>query len=253
MARGVVSKFQPCLPVEAEDRLLAEKFLDLSGTLRFVVQMKYATQEGVVLGGRLGDGAVDVIPEISPEVVLPPSAGAFQPRNPISWVDSVPALERLVEQLKAEPVIALDFETALDFSSLCLVQIGTRIIDALLVSDLSALAAIFANRDVIKVIHNAKFERRILAKEGLEIVAVFDTLEASRKNYGRDILGGHSLAAVVARELKLNLSKAEHVSNWTRRPLSPEQIAYAAADVEVLMELEPLMRKGVPLFETTRG
>lgn len=256
MARGVVSKFQPCLPADAEERLLAEKFLDLSGTLRFIAQTKYATREGRGIAGvgRLGDGAVDVIPEVSPLVVLPPTVGMFQPRNPISWIDSAAALQRLAEQLKTEDVIAVDVETALDFSSLCLVQIGTRtrtwIIDALLVPNLSALASIFASRDIIKVIHNAKFERRILAKEGLEILAVFDTLDASRRNHGRDILGGHGLAAVVARELKVNLSKAEQASNWTRRPLSPEQIAYAAADVEVLMALEPLMRKGLPLFET---
>ena len=251
MARGVVSKFQPCLRAEAEDRLLAEKFLDLAGTLRFVVQMQYAAREGVA-GLRLGDGAVDVIPELSPLVVLLPVAGAFQPKNPISWVDSAAGLERLVELLARETVIAVDVETALDFSSLCLIQIGTRsrtwIIDALRVRDLGALAAVLASNEIIKVIHNAKFERRILAKEGLAIAAVFDTLDASRRLHGREVLGGHSLAAVVARELKLHLTKTEQTSNWTRRPLSPEQLAYAAADVEVLMELEPRLRTELPLF-----
>lgn len=251
MARGVVSKFQPCLPAEAEDRLLAEKFLDLTGALRFVVQMQYAAREGVA-GLRLDDGAVDVLPEISPEVVLAPVAGGFQPKNPISWVDSAAGLDRLVELLAVEDVIALDVETALDFSSLCLVQIGTRtrtwIIDALRVRDLGALARVLADRKIIKVIHNAKFERRILAKEGLEITAVFDTLEASRRNHGRDVIGGHSLAAVVERELEVHLNKSEQTSNWTRRPLSLEQLAYAAADVEVLIELDARMRTALPLF-----
>jgi hypothetical protein len=251
MARGVVSKFQPCLPTEAEDRLLAEKFLDLTGALRFVVQMQYAAREGAA-GLRLDDGAVDIVPELSPEVVLAPVAGAFQPKNPISWVDSAAGLERLVELLAADDVIALDVETALDFSSLCLVQIGTRtrtwIIDALRVRDLGALAGVLADRKIIKVIHNAKFERRILAKEGLEIAAVFDTLEASRRNHGRDVIGGHSLASVVERELKVHLSKNEQTSNWTRRPLSLEQLAYAAADVEVLIELDARMRTALPLF-----
>jgi ATP-dependent Lhr-like helicase len=251
MARGVVSKFQPCLPAEEEDRLLAEKFLDLTGTLRFVVQMQYAARDG---GGglRLDDGAVDVITELSPAVVLPPVEGAFQPKNPISWVDSAAGLERLVELLVTEEVLALDVETALDFSSLCLVQIGTRtrtwIIDALRVSHLAPLAAVLASKQIIKVIHNAKFERRILAKEGLEIAAVFDTLDASRRNRGRDAPGGHSLAVVVERELNLSLNKSEQTSNWTRRPLSPEQVAYAAADVEVLIELEARMRTALPLL-----
>ncbi|HLL21688.1 MAG TPA: ribonuclease D [Kofleriaceae bacterium] len=180
-------------------------------------------------------------------------AGVFQPKNPITWVDSEAGLDRLVEQLVHEDVIALDVETALDFSSLCLVQLGTKdrtwIIDPLRVPNLLPLAAIFASKTIIKIIHNAKFERRILAKFGLEIAAVFDTLEASRRNHGRGTLGGHSLAAVVTRELQLNLSKAEQSSNWTRRPLTPEQIAYAAADVEVLIALEPYMKRSLPLFE----
>jgi ATP-dependent Lhr-like helicase len=251
MARGVVSKFQPCLPVEEEDRLLAEKFLDLTGTLRFIVQMQYAAREGVA-GHRLGDGAVDVITELSPEVVLRPVAGAFQPRNPISWVDSAAGLERLVELLAAETVVALDVETALDFSSLCLVQIGTRertwIIDALRVADLSPLAPVLADRRVIKVIHNARFERRLLAKAGLEILSVHDTMLTSRQRHGREAPGGHSLGAVVARELGLRLDKREQTSNWTRRPLSAEQVAYAAADVEILIELAGL-REALPLFE----
>jgi ATP-dependent Lhr-like helicase len=247
----VVSKFQPCLPSEAEDRLLAEKFLDLAGTLRFVVQMHYASREGLA-SPRLGDGAVDVIPELSPELVLPPVAGVFQPKNPVTWVDSAAGLERLVEQLLKENVIALDVETALDFSSLCLVQIGTKdrtwIIDALRVSNLRPLASVFCSKTIIKVIHNAKFERRILAKSGLEIAAVFDTIDASRQQHGRNVLGGHSLAAVVARELELNLNKNDQTSNWTRRPLTPEQIAYAAADVEVLIALEPELRGPLPLL-----
>jgi len=50
---------------------------------------------------------------------------------------------------------------------------------------------------------------------------------------------------------ELGLSKNEQTSNWTRRPLTPEQIAYAAADVEVLIELETRLRRGLalPLFQ----
>lgn len=36
MLRGMISKFQPCLPEDAEDRLLAERLLDLPATLRFL-------------------------------------------------------------------------------------------------------------------------------------------------------------------------------------------------------------------------
>jgi hypothetical protein len=40
IARGMLSKFQPCLPADAENRLLAERLVDQSGTLRFLTAMK---------------------------------------------------------------------------------------------------------------------------------------------------------------------------------------------------------------------
>jgi ATP-dependent Lhr-like helicase len=42
MARGMVSKFQPCLPQAAEDRLLVERLLDVEGTRKFVGGMRPA-------------------------------------------------------------------------------------------------------------------------------------------------------------------------------------------------------------------
>jgi len=38
---GTVSKFQPCLPEAAEDRLLAERLLDLEGTRDFWAYMDH--------------------------------------------------------------------------------------------------------------------------------------------------------------------------------------------------------------------
>ena len=42
MARGSVSKFQPCLPQKVEDRLLVERLLDVEGTRKFVAGMRPA-------------------------------------------------------------------------------------------------------------------------------------------------------------------------------------------------------------------
>jgi len=44
MARGPISKFQPCLPADAADRLLAERLLDLQATLRFLATIDIDSQ-----------------------------------------------------------------------------------------------------------------------------------------------------------------------------------------------------------------
>jgi ribonuclease D len=88
-----------------------------------------------------------------------------------------------------------------------------------------------------KVIHNASFERRVLAGVGIALEGVIDTLAVSKKLRGAGILGGHSLAMVCERELGLILDKSEQTSNWAQRPLSAEQLRYAALDAEVLLVL----------------
>lgn len=247
MVRGIISKFQPCLPAEAEDRLLAEKLLDLPGTLRFVSRVRASVVDRVGEGTtRLVDEAIDVIPELAPELVIPEGSTPYVPRNPIVWVGTPDELTKACATMAAEPFLGLDVETALDLTTCCLIQIAahdrTWLIDALAISDLSPLVSVFASQDIVKIIHNAKFERRVLAKLGFEVRCVFDTLEASRSLRGREALGGHSLAAVAHRELGVYVVKAEQTSNWARRPLAPEQVRYAAVDGEILLSLHPRFR-----------
>lgn len=132
-------------------------------------------------------------------------------------------------------------ETTLYSRRLCLVQLGTReeivIVDALQISDFEPLVALLGHVQVVKVIHNASFEKGVRAVHGVEIRNIADTLELSRAKRGREIEGGHKLGSVCERELGIALDKSEQVSDWTRRPLSRRQLAYAALDVEVLLGL----------------
>jgi ATP-dependent Lhr-like helicase len=241
MVRGVISKFQPCLPEAAEDRLLAEKLLDLPGTLRFLAQTRASVAEAAGAGARLPDAAVDDVPDLRPELVIPAGVLAYQARNPVVWVDTAAGLAAACAAMARETVLGLDVETLLDLATCCLIQLAgptcTWLLDPLALPALTPLAALFARADLIKVIHHAAFERRVLAKLGLELDGVFDTLDASRARHGRDAAGGHSLAAVVRRELGQHLDKAQQVSNWARRPLGEAQLRYAAADAEVLLAL----------------
>ena len=141
-------------------------------------------------------------------------------------------------------VLGLDVETTLHSRALCVIQLACEarvyLMDALRLSDLEPLGELMANPDVVKVIHNASFERSVFRKYGIEIDNVLDTLERSRMMRPR-AQGGHSLKAVCQRELGLELDKAQQTSDWTRRPLTPRQEAYAALDAEVLLQLHELL------------
>lgn len=238
VSRAMFSKFQPCLPDAAEDRLLAERLFDLEGTLAFLAT---ASGAGVRLarapaGTRLSDGLGEVgLP------ALTVSKGFAVPQKPIEWVESPAGLKKVCAVLAGLETIGLDVETAVDLGTLCLVQVATPertyVIDPFAVGDLAPLAEVFTDAQVTKVIHNARFERRVLAQVGIALEGVFDTLEASRRRHGPDVLGGHSLAAVCERELGVSLDKTQQRSDWSRRPLSGEQVGYAALDAEVLLAI----------------
>jgi ATP-dependent Lhr-like helicase len=242
MARGMISKFQPCLPEEAEDRLLAERLLDLAGTLRFLGSVRVG---GVALAARpegarlLDEGPLGPVTVI--QVIAPPREGAASPKNLIEWVDTPAALRAVSEKLGTHDVVALDVETGLDFGTLYLIQIATAartyLIDPFAVGDLSPLRAVLTSPRPTKVIHNARFESRILASAGIELKGVFDTMTVSRQLRGTDVLGGHSLVMVCERELGIVIDKGAQTSNWSQRPLTAEQLRYAALDAEVLLEL----------------
>lgn len=242
MARGMLSKFQPCLPEEAEDRLLSDRLLDQPGTLRFLAAVKV---NGTRLaarptGMRLADAeAIGPLPlELAPRGPLGAPAA---PKNDVRWVDTPAALSAVSAELRAADVVGVDVETSLDFGTLCLLKIATRertfLIDPLAIGDLEPIVDVLGGAAPLKVIHNARFERRVLASIGIAVEGVFDTLEASRRAHGVDALGGHGLAMVCERELGIVLDKTAQTSNWSRRPLDADQLNYAALDAEMLLAL----------------
>jgi ATP-dependent Lhr-like helicase len=242
MARGMVSKFQPCLPEEAENQLLAERLLDRPGTLRFLATVKV---NGVRVAARPSGMRLAEVEATGPmplEFLLRSAPGALAtPHNEVLWVDTLAALRAVSEELRTADVVGLDVETALDFGTLCLLQIATRertyLVDPFAVGDLRPIVDILSGTRPVKVIHNARFERRALAAIGIALDGVFDTLEASRRSRGTEALGGHSLAMVCERELGISLDKSSQTSNWSRRPLDADQLRYAALDAEVLVSL----------------
>ena len=166
--------------------------------------------------------------------------GGDGPRRPVTWVSGQAEFDELCRSLLREPRIGLDVETTLrEPVELCTMQLASAkeswVVDALSVR-LDPVVPLFEGDEVVKIIHYAAFERKVMGRYGVRIHNVFDTCTTSRQLFP-DAVGGHGLAALCARHLDLEMSKVQQTSDWTRRPLSAEQLAYAALDAEVLIDL----------------
>ncbi len=175
------------------------------------------------------------------DVIIHPGEPGFTFRRPVRLVSSQEGLEGLSRELLREEAIALDVETTLDWGTLCLAQVATgdfnAVIDVFEIGDLAPFFLVLEDPAVRVIIHNAPFERGVLGRYGCQITSIFDTLAASRRLRGYRIPGGHSLRAVCRRELGFELDKSYQTCDWTRRPLTPGQLNYAALDAEVLIDL----------------
>ena len=171
---------------------------------------------------------------------------------PVSSPDLVPVLvedadgiEALVERISAEPVVALDTESNsfhVYRERVCLIQISTRtsdwVVDALAV-DPRRLEPILAGAPAL-VLHGADYDVRCLKREyGFALPGLFDTMVAARR-LGRTELG---LSALVERHFGVRLAKAHQRSDWGRRPLTPEQVKYAALDTHFLLPLHDILAR----------
>jgi len=164
--------------------------------------------------------------------------------TPPLLVQDQAGLERLLEALRPEPSIALDTESNsfhVYRERVCLLQLSTRlqdwVVDPLAV-DVRPLGGLLCDgRET--VLHGADYDVRCLWREfGWRLPHLFDTMLAARR-LGRTGLG---LSALVEARFGVRLSKANQRSDWGRRPLSPDQLAYAALDTHYLLPIAEELR-----------
>lgn len=166
--------------------------------------------------------------------------------NDSRFISSHQELADFCEQITSSEYIAVDTEFVRDktfYPRLCLIQIASpsviACIDPIALSDLSALRPIFTSPGIIKIFHAARQDLEVLNLDiGVIPNPIFDTqIAATLLGLGEQIGYGN----LVKKYLNINLSKQHARADWEQRPLSAEQLAYAADDVRYLVELYPLM------------
>ena len=165
--------------------------------------------------------------------------------SPLPYVTDQRALESLCHTLRQSPRLALDTEFVGEDTfvpRLELIQVATATTAAVI--DFPAVQA-GGSLDVFwELICDAKIEKIVHAgRQDLDLFAIhagqipkpfFDTqIAAAMVGYGAQV----AYANLVQRLHGTKLAKAHTFTNWSARPLSDDQIAYALEDVEFLLSI----------------
>jgi ribonuclease D len=173
-------------------------------------------------------------------------------QQPPHYISDEQALSRLCDQLESCTRLGVDTEFIGEDSfvpRLELIQLSTANLQVVL--DFPVLQETRAMPRLWEIICSAKIEKVVHAgRQDLELLAThmgrlprpfFDTqIAAAMLGYGAQI----AYAQLVQRTQGARLEKSHTFTNWSQRPLSHDQIAYALADVQYLLPIhDELLRR----------
>lgn len=151
----------------------------------------------------------------------------------------------LPEGLSFGAIVAVDTE-AMGLNPvrdrLCVVQLSAgdgnvHLVQIIPGQDAPRLRALMGDRNVLKLLHFARFDMGMIAKHlGVMMGPVYCTKIASRLT--RTYTDKHGLKDLVKEVLGIDMSKEQQSSDWGAADLSPEQQRYAAVDVLHLHRLK---------------
>ncbi|PKN18554.1 MAG: hypothetical protein CVU71_13825 [Deltaproteobacteria bacterium HGW-Deltaproteobacteria-6] len=158
-------------------------------------------------------------------------------------VNTPEAAKRAAEHLRQASILGIDteYDSFRYFrEKLCLIQIyapaTTYVLDATADLDFSFLARIFKSKSVVKILHAADNDIRLLKRDyEFEFQNIFDTHRAGMLLGFRQL----SLDKMIKEFLGVELKKSKKMqrSRWDHRPLTDEQLEYAVQDVTLLPAL----------------
>ena len=159
----------------------------------------------------------------------------------IQFIDQSYQLELLYSRIRSATFVAIDTEFHSEnkyIPDLMLVQISIQrgevfLIDALAGLNLDPLGRLL-NKKII-ITHGGREDYRLLYRElGLRAARAFDTQIMA------GFIGWHfpmRFDTLLERSVGIQLSKGSTMSNWRQRPLSTEQLNYAAEDANQLLSI----------------
>ncbi len=160
------------------------------------------------------------------------------------YIDTAEQLEQFVETISQYDWIAIDTEFIREktyYSRLCLLQVATvdhlACIDPLAIKDISALKKVLYNPAITKVCHAAHQDQEIFYDMfGEPPAPIFDSQPAAAVLGIGDQIG---YAKLIEEFMGVSLAKTQSRTDWSRRPLSQQQLDYAIDDVRYLREAYP--------------
>lgn len=163
------------------------------------------------------------------------------------YISTYEELKSFCDRAAAFDAVAIDTEFLREKTyhpKLCLVQAATPeesvIIDPLVIDDLSPLAALMGDASTLKVFHACSQDMEVLYNVlGVLPTPIFDTQVAAA------FLGERmqvSYNGLVQTFCGVTLPKSESLTDWSRRPLSEQQLEYAIDDVRYLIKAYEVMR-----------
>ncbi len=152
-------------------------------------------------------------------------------------ITTTESLRQLCDNLGNDAFITVDTEFMREttyWPDLCLIQIAGEthngLIDPLAEGlDLAPFFALMNNTAILKVFHAARQDIEIMVhRSGVVPHPVFDTQIAAMVCGFGDQVG---YEAIVRKLVKVQIDKSSRFTDWSRRPLTEKQLAYALSDV----------------------
>ncbi len=178
-------------------------------------------------------------------LTIQPNERPVTPKPPMLYVTDQSALEALCQTLRQSPRLALDTEFVGEDTfvpRLELIQVATATTAAVIdfpavqaKGSLDAFWELICDTKIEKIVHAGRQDLDLFATHAGQIPKpFFDTqIAAAMVGYGAQV----AYANLVQRLHGTKLAKAHTFTNWSARPLSDDQIAYALEDVEFLLSI----------------